>query len=938
MRGAAWGGVLALAVISATAVRADGDALRIEATDAKGTPVPRATVAIGIRENGAAQPSRLRTLELVDGKATLPPGTLTGFESAGALAVEVYRARTADGTGLPLAPAFFESAIPPPGDVAVRLGPGRPIEGTAHDRTGAPLSSIDVIARLVTGGYQDPPDAASEEVRARAGVDANGAFVLQGLDDREVDLWLVERASGTLVSLAPTRVHGGDVGVAIVREVNPVATVRLVDGAGRPVAATQVTLSPEREEGTFRPPIAYSDENGVARFAGLDRRHTYWIEVGKPPRRDDLATAQRRGWDPREEARIVVPAGRHVDGVTVDASDAATKAWLHYRTPGSGVEYTEETAVDGAFHLRGMQAGPVELAATPVFAGDPTRSDIPEPLTWRAFPDDGSAIRVTIQASKPRAPRRRLSAHVVGPDGTEPARVVVAYGHGHTEQSTTASRGRATLEVPTDVGTGPAFLRACAAQDDRGAMLPWAPTRVEASPDATEVEIRMGDGLTIAGRVRDEAGRPMPGMTVVASDAGGFVPHRLAWAESGSDGAFRIDGVGPKEVELAIEATNETPSSAPVRAKGGATGVALVVRRASTASVRVVDAEGRPVAGAHFVVLKVFATPGESTATSVVLTDTPADGTVDVPPLDPTLHLSLKVEPPDDREDLATLEIDPWRATSGPVTMPKGFVATLTVVDDDGRPVKARLTRLLEPETPGIYIGGYAALSERPDEKGVVRIRGLDGPARFVAHPVAQSDLFPSDSPAVEVDEVHRSAEMRIPTKGVAMTVRAPGADPGSHVVLLVADRGALEPDARTWPFDASGRASIADLGRGRFEVRVLRKPGTTGPVGRVDLPAFAGGEVVVPTGLPAVLRVRPKAPAGATDVKGSVSVGDTRVGDLVAESDGAYACRELPAGRWRVLMFAKSGGRIYSGAAILETGKGVESGKDAEIVLRPQD
>ena len=51
--------------------------------------------------------------------------------------------------------------------------------------------------------------------------------------------------------------------------------------------------------------------------------------------------------------------------------------------------------------------------------------------------------------------------------------------------------------------------------------------------------------------------------------------------------------------------------------------------------------------------------------------------------------------------------MDPWSPVSGDVVVPPGFVALLKVVDDDGRPVKARVTRIIPPEKPGMGLGGW---------------------------------------------------------------------------------------------------------------------------------------------------------------------------------------------------------------------------------------
>jgi hypothetical protein len=538
-------------------------------------------------------------------------------------------------------------------------------------------------------------------------------------------------------------------------------------------------------------------------------------------------------------------------------------------------------------------------------------------MTWREYPGDVNGIRVTIQATKPPPPRKHLSVRIVGPDGTAPARVTLEFGNLLEVETQTARDGAASI----DADDQPVFMRAFAAQGPRGEILPWAPTRVDVPAGSKDVQIRMEEGLSIEGRVLDEKRRPISGMTVVAQDSGMFGPHRLSWARSAPDGAFRVEGLGPEDVDLIVEQTVDTPTSAPVRARGGDRGVALTVRKSAPSLVRVVDAKGLPVAAAHFAVLRHFQAAGGSVAVSEVLTETLADGTVDVPPLDPGLHLSLKVEPPKDRDDLSPLEIDPWTPAPGAVTVPPGFTATLKVVDGDGRPVKARVTRLIPPEAPG-DVEGVTDLQEAPDREGLLRVRALPfGPTRFTASPVAKTDVFPRSAPVVEVDENRRSGELRVPTRGLSMTVRAEGAGADEHVGLLFADLGALSMPLQRFAFKKDGTAELEGVAPGNFRVYVFPGRGVSGPVGRIDVSGFAGAEVRVPMAAPAVLRVRVKVPPETSDLEGIVLDGGEPLAHLKADGNGRLVCEILPPGRYAVRIFAATGKRRFAGSALVVTG-----------------
>jgi hypothetical protein len=792
-----------------------------------------------------------------------------------------------------------------------------------RDTANAPIPSVEVIARIRGEDSDDVPRTDSPEVRARAAVDSNGRFALDGLDEREVELWVVDPASGDVVNAA--RVAGGEARVEIL--LNRVARVRLVGPDGRPVARSQVRLKPQRPVGRHVDIWAFSDEAGVARFPDLDRRRTYDVTVEVPFDREDLARVDATGWVPREVRVIDVPAGRSIDGRTVDEKGVGKTAWIHHRSPDGRSHTASTTDPEGRFRLRGVAIGPVELAATP-FWDDSHRSDVAGGPRWNPFSAEGNRVVVTIQASEPPPPVKRFTVRVVGPDGSVPDRVVVHYdyeGGGHSEESPT---GKVTLEEKPAGGV----VSARSAQDAKGDLLPWAPAHTEVRAGGGDVELRMGEGLRIEGRVIDEQGRPLAGMTVTALPAGTFF-HRApsTWARSGADGSFRLVGLGPEEVDVTVEETVDTPASAAVQARGGDRGLALTVRRATPSRVWVQDADGRPVRGAQFTVMRYFTMQNHGVAaTGVVSTETPADGGVDVPALDPTLHLSLRVEPPKDRDDLSRLDIDPWRPASGDVTVPRGFTAALVVLDTEGRPIRARVTQLLPSGRPGM--GGWGESGQAPSADGVIRVRALPlGPTRFTASPLGKVDFFPPASPPVEVDEKHPTAELRVPTKGLPMTVMAPGAEPERHFGFLITEPGAYMASARAFEFTKSGEAVLDRIAPGRFVVVVLRR-GDSGNVGRVEVPAFAGEEVRVPMGAVRTIRVRLKVPRGTSEVSATLFAHDHEIAERTADADGNVVFEGVPPGAYVISAFGRDGKQSLRGVAQ------AEAGSEAEIELTPSD
>jgi protocatechuate 3,4-dioxygenase beta subunit len=116
----------------------------------------------------------------------------------------------------------------------------------------------------------------------------------------------------------------------------------------------------------------------------------------------------------------------------------------------------------------------------------------------------------------------------------------------------------------------------------------------------------------LTGRVTDEQGRPVPGVTVVATpgtspgpgellvllDVPGYFPGLVEWSRTDTDaeGRFTLKGLrgGPVWVQAAAP-RGLFDMSAPVEAPPGRDEVSLVLPRKSTLSGTVVDPQGKPV-------------------------------------------------------------------------------------------------------------------------------------------------------------------------------------------------------------------------------------------------------------------------------------------------------------------------------------------------------
>jgi hypothetical protein len=115
-------------------------------------------------------------------------------------------------------------------------------------------------------------------------------------------------------------------------------------------------------------------------------------------------------------------------------------------------------------------------------------------------------------------------------------------------------------------------------------------------PDGlSDVRVELERGVDLRGRVVDPAGRPVPGLEILAADASGdFGGNSYTLA----DGSFQIDGLGAQAYTLVTG--GDLPGWA---VRGGVTPgdepVTLALRPGGRIAVRVVDVDGRPIKDAY---------------------------------------------------------------------------------------------------------------------------------------------------------------------------------------------------------------------------------------------------------------------------------------------------------------------------------------------------
>jgi len=245
-----------------------------------------------------------------------------------------------------------------------------------------------------------------------------------------------------------------------------------------------------------------------------------------------------------------------------------------------------ETEADGAFVFEGLIRRDYRLEATADerYAG-PARlrlGDKPEPVTLRLR--KGGTLEVAVT-------ERATGAPVAGAE--------VELRSALTWKATTDSQGIARVR---GVGAGWAPLAVRAPGFAPNAVM----VSTSGAPESAErVAVVLARGAAISGRVIDEAGKPIAGARVVATNASEPLPvvdPRRDGVVTGTDGAFAIAALSAGTWRLTATAGERAPvTSVPLSVDGehARRGVELVMTEGAVVRGTVLDATGAPVAGAE---------------------------------------------------------------------------------------------------------------------------------------------------------------------------------------------------------------------------------------------------------------------------------------------------------------------------------------------------
>ena len=332
---------------------------------------------------------------------------------------------------------------------------------------------------------------------------------------------------------------------------------------------------------------------------------------------------------------------------------------------------------------------------------------------------------------------------------------------------------------------------------------------------AERVSLSLSRGAAIAGRVVDDAGKPVGGARVVAQVEPSELPRHVAsgWAYSDRDGRFRIEALAPGAFELVAEAGDLGRTSVAVVARPTTTSRELTLKLTREPVARVsghVFHKGAPVSGVTISAVQ---------AMPIGMTVTQADGSFVFERLryGPTRFLVS----PNTAEPAAQLDI------TRPVVDNVRLEVTTTArvhgrVTLDGKPVVgAPIVYTPAPQTS--FYG--APLIARSDASGAFTLSlpvgpgqliAWDSPTNAFADPV-QIVMVADDDKAVDF-ELYRLAELR------GTVVDEAGAPVrGVYVQYALANGGDDWCETLT---DARGEFVCARLTGGEYRATVTPSPG----------------------------------------------------------------------------------------------------------------
>lgn len=478
----------------------------------------------------------------------LPSRTTSGANGAFRIAALPQRAYTVEASHAGFAPSAVTVKDKRSG-VEIVLAAGQSAFGKVTDESENPIAGAEVRLTAASDAPRFVRNEAEEEARVTF-TDGEGNFRFEHLPRGTVDL------EAKAESFAPATVRGVTIEAERAADLGTVMLERgvvlegvVLDGDERPVAGAQVIAYPPspagiRGEAVARIAVAAGDareamSRGDGRFSITGLRAGEAIDVTARKAGYVAATLPQLELPHDEPLRMVLESGARVSGrVTGEQGEAVSGAIVTVRPSDSALPpglsgQSTTTDGDGAFVLGELPPGrfAVSAAAKGYVSAEPRLLDVREgaslddvALTLRR----GSSIEgvVLTPTGAPAAGARVTVRGTVTPE-----RMVDIELAGSARAD---GEGRYRIE---GVSPGPQKI---VADDERHAR---AVRELNVQPGTNRVDLRLGDGGTVGGRVVDGEGRPLAGASLAL---GGANRGEISDAQ----GVFRFTGVEPGNYTL----------------------------------------------------------------------------------------------------------------------------------------------------------------------------------------------------------------------------------------------------------------------------------------------------------------------------------------------------------------------------------------------------
>lgn len=590
----------------------------------------------------------------------------------------------------------------------------------------------------------------------------DGSFAFTDLAAGDYEL-VAEK--GTLFGAASPTLAADSEPVEI--ELAPCATahIRVIDEARRPVVNARVEIHHDE---------SFTDDHGETTRKGV-RLGAVHLEVsadGYGPQRLFLDV----GDDPHRviEKTVVLVPGAPIAGTVVDQDGHAVPKASVSIEQGKWHASVDADA-SGRWTIPFVAAGHVSLTASADgFLAQPA-------LVVTQAPSGTRDVVVPVASG---ASARGI---VIDDHGAPVERATVSIGD---VTDWTDEHGRFTL-----VGITPGKVE-ITATSDKGAAVVQQRVVVVGRPLDLQIQLVAG---TIAGRVRDHHGDPVPDVMVWAKRIGS---DDAITAHTEDDGTFDFGGVVPGDYELVAQHRADrtsVPDHGGVVVKSGKRDVQLVVAGLGSISGRVVD---------HGVAITYFGVGYSQDSTEPVRDDTGAFTIHDLPPGRYTVVLVGTSFARTTLRDITVL--DDQDTDVGAIQVERGRVVRGSVRDPEGRPVAGAVVMATSrlDTADAIADVGHGSHSATTDASGAYEIAGVD--EALIIHATL------GDA---------RSPDQELGTATVVDLVLAPTGAISGHVINMRGTEAEMQARGELGSFsaevDATGAFSFDHLPAGDYDVSI---------------------------------------------------------------------------------------------------------------------